>query len=252
MLVNYEYNTWGEHLSEWFASNPYPFDNMRLELGRVLEEQPIRYRGYIYDKNTEFYYLQTRYYDPQTMRFISPDILVSTGQGVLGWNMYAYCLNNPVNMEDPGGMLPGFLKKLMSADHVGGSLYGGGSSKPKVVTSTTSSSSSGTTRATRTTTTTTTQAQTRTTTTTATTQTTTGQSSAQPKPADVTPRASELRRLPDSIIRDLGGEDYTQPLKKYAGGSGSDLHWDPSTGEVYAIPKRGGVPQHVDTIDPLW
>ena len=36
-------------------------------------------------------------------RFINADGLVSTGQGVLGYNMYAYCGNNPVNRKDDGG-----------------------------------------------------------------------------------------------------------------------------------------------------
>jgi len=48
--------------------------------------------------------LQSRYYDPEVKRFINADGLVSTGQGVLGYNMYAYCLNNPVNRIDPDGM----------------------------------------------------------------------------------------------------------------------------------------------------
>ena len=44
------------------------------------------------------------YYDPDTARFLNADALLSTGQGLLGYNMYAYCLNNPVNMSDPSGM----------------------------------------------------------------------------------------------------------------------------------------------------
>jgi RHS repeat-associated protein len=67
------------------------------------ENNPLRYRGYYYDNETGFYYLQSRYYDPTTGRFISPDVLVSTGQGILGHNMYAYCGNNPVNRADDEG-----------------------------------------------------------------------------------------------------------------------------------------------------
>jgi len=44
---------------------------------------PLRYRGYVYDTETGFYYLQSRYYDPETGKFISPDSYISTGQGVL-------------------------------------------------------------------------------------------------------------------------------------------------------------------------
>ena len=69
----------------------------------IANVNPIRYRGYYYDVETGFYYLQSRYYDPEVGRFINADGLVSTGQGVLGFNMYAYCGNNPVNRADPTG-----------------------------------------------------------------------------------------------------------------------------------------------------
>ena len=49
------------------------------------------------------YYLQSRYYNPEIGRFINADSLVSTGQGVLGYNMFAYCGNNPVNRDDSTG-----------------------------------------------------------------------------------------------------------------------------------------------------
>jgi len=52
---------------------------------------------------TGFYWLQSRYYDPAIGRFINADGYASTGQGVLGSNMFAYCLNNPVNRVDPNG-----------------------------------------------------------------------------------------------------------------------------------------------------
>ena len=42
------------------------------------------------------YYLNSRYYDPATGRFLNADIYVSTGQGLGGYNMYAYCSGNPV------------------------------------------------------------------------------------------------------------------------------------------------------------
>ena len=39
-----------------------------------------------------------------THRFINADGLVSTGTGVLGYNMFAYCENNPVNCSDSSGI----------------------------------------------------------------------------------------------------------------------------------------------------
>ena len=70
--------------------------------------QPFRYRGYVYDEETSWYYLQSRYYDPTTCRFISADVLLSTGQGVLGHNSFAYCLNNPLNRSDSEGNWSGW------------------------------------------------------------------------------------------------------------------------------------------------
>ena len=52
---------------------------------------------------TGFYYLQSRYYDPVIRRFINADGFVSTGQGLLGYNMFTYCGNNPVIYFDPSG-----------------------------------------------------------------------------------------------------------------------------------------------------
>ena len=55
------------------------------------------------DEETGFYYLQSRYYNPEVGRFISSDVLLSTGQGVIGHNAYAYCLNNPCRLSDSEG-----------------------------------------------------------------------------------------------------------------------------------------------------
>ena len=55
------------------------------------------------DEETGFYYLQSRYYNPVVGRFISSDVLLSTGQGVIGHNAYAYCLNDPINSVDGNG-----------------------------------------------------------------------------------------------------------------------------------------------------
>ena len=69
----------------------------------------------MYDAETGWYYLQSRYYSPETCRFISADVLLSTGQGVLGHNSFAYCLNNPVNAFDEDGnlSLPNWAKVII-------------------------------------------------------------------------------------------------------------------------------------------
>ena len=64
---------------------------------------PFRFRGYIFDHETGFYYLNSRYYDPETGRFINADIYCDTGTNIFGTNMYAYSNNNYVNQVDPEG-----------------------------------------------------------------------------------------------------------------------------------------------------
>ena len=70
--------------------------------GHIGNLNPIRYRGYVYDKETELYYLSSRYYDPETGRFVNADGYVKTPtDSFLSINMFAYCENNPVNKFDP-------------------------------------------------------------------------------------------------------------------------------------------------------
>jgi len=100
-IVDYKYDAWGKLLSV----TPMAKGNTTLQTATTIAEaNPFRYRGYVYDQETGWYYLKTRYYDPELKRFVSSDALMSTGQGLLGLNMYAYCLNNPINRSDPDGM----------------------------------------------------------------------------------------------------------------------------------------------------
>lgn len=82
----------------------------------------------MYDHETGLYYLQSRYYDPQTHRFLNADVLVSTGQGMLGNNMFAYCRNNPVCRKDTRGIADATIYgdgELLSSDDLE-SRQGGG------------------------------------------------------------------------------------------------------------------------------
>ena len=73
--------------------------------GRLAEINPLRYRGYYYDSETGFYYLRSRYYDPENHRFINADTYASTDSGdAIACNMFAYCNNNPVVFLDSTGM----------------------------------------------------------------------------------------------------------------------------------------------------
>jgi len=67
-------------------------------------QNPFRYRGYYWDNDLGLYYLMSRYYDPQTGRFINADSLeYLDSETIGGLNLYAYCGNNPVMGVDPSG-----------------------------------------------------------------------------------------------------------------------------------------------------
>ncbi len=77
---------------------------------------PFRYRSYYYDEETGLYYLNSRYYDPQIGRFINADNISTldvTQIALNGLNLYAYCLNNPVNETDEDGNMAWWLKLLL-------------------------------------------------------------------------------------------------------------------------------------------
>ena len=101
-----------------------PYSKIITATGDLAEINPLRYRGYYYDTETGFYYLQSRYYDPEICRFINADGYSSTGVGFLGYNMFAYCNNNPIAFTDDNGGTPwwaimpdwGFIHRLVQAD----------------------------------------------------------------------------------------------------------------------------------------
>lgn len=70
---------------------------------------PFRYRGYFYDSVLGLYFLKSRYYDPETCRFISPDIISILDEknlSINGLNLYMYCGDNPVMYVDPSVYSP--------------------------------------------------------------------------------------------------------------------------------------------------
>ena len=100
VICQYLYDEWGKVLGA-FVSNE---DN--TEYVTVANANPIRYRGYYYDTETEYYYLQSRYYAPSICRFINADIpeIASIGKDIsVGTNLFAYCNNDSVNNSDPTG-----------------------------------------------------------------------------------------------------------------------------------------------------
>ncbi|QKG85333.1 hypothetical protein GXN76_13185 [Kroppenstedtia pulmonis] len=84
------------------ATNEYDaFGNLLKETGTV--ENPYRYAGYRYDDATGLYYLQSRYYNPDTGRFLTRDGFGGFSNEPLGLNKYGYVFNNPVIKIDPDG-----------------------------------------------------------------------------------------------------------------------------------------------------
>ena len=99
-VAEYVYDAWG---------------NVIFATGTMANVNPLRYRGYYYDADTGLYYLQSRYYDPVTGRFINADDMSNLGaDGELnGYNLYAYCGNNPVMYQDDTG--ESFLATVLTA-----------------------------------------------------------------------------------------------------------------------------------------
>ena len=105
VVARYVYDAWGNHK----VLNPDGTEN--TSAGFIGNINPIRYRGYYFDKDLGLYWLKTRFYDPQTGRFISPDSVEYLDPETLGGiNLYAYCNNNPVMNVDPDGTMPKWLK----------------------------------------------------------------------------------------------------------------------------------------------
>ncbi len=134
-MISFTYDAFGKRTVTYQANNSTTPGQIEL-LTQMKADllNPFAYRGYCYDYDMGMYYLQSRYYDPSTGRFInadSTDYLDYTGT-VLGCNLFAYCENDPVNSIDTQGrssqriaeqlveaiimscVVDGFLSKLIS------------------------------------------------------------------------------------------------------------------------------------------
>ena len=98
VVVEYKYNAWGKCK----ILNPDGTENTSATF--IGNMNPFRYRSYYYDVNTGLYYLKSRFYDPETGRFLNADSIdYLEPDTVNGLNLYAYCRNNPVMGYDPNG-----------------------------------------------------------------------------------------------------------------------------------------------------
>ena len=94
-LISYTYDAWGNFTTTYYNNGA----------STTAIKNPFRYRGYYYDSDLQLYYLQTRYYDSVTGRFISADDISYLGANgdLNSFNLYAYCSNNPIMYTDPSG-----------------------------------------------------------------------------------------------------------------------------------------------------
>ncbi len=61
-----------------------------------------QFTGHVSD-NTGLIYMNARYYDPATGRFLTQDTVPGRPMDPLSYNLYAYCKNNPTAYTDPSG-----------------------------------------------------------------------------------------------------------------------------------------------------
>ena len=126
LVAQYLYDAWGNILSVLDGAGV----DVSSNTAHIANVNPFRYRGYFYDADTGFYYLQSRYYDPVVGRFLNADdagileLVSAMGQAqdtLLGANLYAYCANNPVLFSDSSGLIP--VRILYAV--AGAALFGG-------------------------------------------------------------------------------------------------------------------------------
>ena len=114
--LNIEYDAWGKPIIKQASSAAEG-----LLMAMLMAVTNVGYRGYFYDFDTGLYYLRSRYYDPETGRFINADDLENCKPPKLhsllpfhkyyDMNVFAYGQNNPINNEDSKGTVSKSIKK---------------------------------------------------------------------------------------------------------------------------------------------
>ena len=84
------------------VTKTYEYDSFGNEVKpEKKDENPYRYCGEYYDKETEEVYLRARYYEPSVGRFITRDTYTGESNEPLSLHLYTYCANDGVNAWDP-------------------------------------------------------------------------------------------------------------------------------------------------------
>ena len=109
-VATYEYDSWGKILSVKDNNG-----NEIVNPNHIAHINPFRYRSYYYDRETELYYLNSRYYNPEWGRFLNADGIIGANGDILSYNLYAYASNNPIMFSDPSGYgIISIIKKAVS------------------------------------------------------------------------------------------------------------------------------------------
>lgn len=120
LFREYTYDAWGNVTGVTDFSG-----NEITDPEDIGHRNPLRYRGYYYDTETELYYLNSRYYNPEWGTFISADDVVSgTGEAVSGYNLYSYCFNNPIMFKDIDGHFPWLVVIAIGICSIAGLVLG--------------------------------------------------------------------------------------------------------------------------------
>ena len=94
IVVEYKYDAWGKPVSARTLTTVYE---------ALVEMNPFRYRGYVYDEETRLYYLRNRYYSSDTTKFFNADTELGLQNEIFYHSIFLYCGNDPINRKDSDG-----------------------------------------------------------------------------------------------------------------------------------------------------
>ena len=112
IVAKYQYDSYGNNISITDSSG-----NLIVDNNNIANINPFRYRSYYYDRETNLYYLNSRYYNPVWGRFVNADGIIDSNRDIISCNLYVYCSNNPISCRDENG--EGFFSAILTSAVVG-------------------------------------------------------------------------------------------------------------------------------------